>query len=144
VEEEKWVGVRLARRAMVTAGRPAGGAVGGTAVHVRQHIDHCSEHAQAQGQEFDVGGTAAQGERFREAGHVGAVGSNFPGNEGPRHRLGPGEDGMHEEADGEGTAGGAVGDERQGEQRRSNARKQPPVPECSFHVGSSPLSATIL
>jgi len=64
-------------------------------------------------------------------------GLDFPGDEHPRDRLGPAEEGEHEEADGEAAAGGALCEERKGQQCRCDAWKRPPVLQCTRHVRAS-------
>jgi len=92
---------------------------------------------QAERQAFGLGRTAAHGKRFREAGQFRPVDLDRPGDEGPPYRLGPAEDGKYEEADGEGAAGSALGDERQGEKRRRDAPQRPPVLQNTRHLRAS-------
>jgi len=124
------------------AGGTEGGIVVGTAVGARQRSEYGGEHAQAQRQERGIGGAVVQSKRFIEEGQVRdrqfrAIGLNRASHETPRDRLGPAEEGKDEEADGKGTAGGALGKERERKQRRCDALQRPPVLQRTRHVRAS-------
>jgi hypothetical protein len=105
---------------------------GGTAFGFRQRVEHCRQHAQTQCQDLGVGRAATHRKLVIEA-----VDGDFPGDEGPRDRLGPPQEGKYEKADGEGSTGGALGKERQAEQRRRNARQPSPVRSFTAHLRAS-------
>lgn len=104
-----------------------------------KRVEDGGEQAQAQGEHPGVSGTAVQDGRFGVAGPVGArpAAPDFPGDERPRHGLGPAENGKHEEADGIGAAGSALGEQRQGEKCRRDARECPPVLQRALQFGAS-------
>jgi hypothetical protein len=131
-------------------GGPAGRPVGGSAVGFCKNGEHGGKHAQAQREQHGIGRAAVQAGRFVEAGEVGKVRTRAAGfdrlgdhrrrsprDAGPRDGLGPAEDGEHEETHREGAAGGAFGEERQGEQRRRDALRRPPVLQRTRHLRAS-------
>ena len=138
-------------------GCPAGEIIGGTAVFARQHAEQGGEHAQAQRQQLGPGGAVMrrgrlvgseqiqQGEVGAEKVREGTAGlhrlgdqrRHLPGDEGPGDFFGPAEDGEHGEADGQGAGDGALGEEREDQQRRHDALQRPPVLKNTRHLRAS-------
>ncbi len=105
------------------AGRSRGtGVMPGGPGRERQMVEERGEQAQAERKRRGIRRAARHRRRFVEAR---PARRRRLGKKGPRYHFGPAEDRKDEEADGEGSAGGALGEQRECDEQRGDLQQHP-------------------